>query len=83
MLLVKGPSGTATVTERYSMGGVCGREEDIDVASETSQGREGVGMVGVDVTRGWSVWKAAWSWRRERAWTREMEVGRGVSVARV
>jgi hypothetical protein len=82
--LVNGPIGTAIVTQRYSIVGLLGKEDEIVLASVTShEGSGGGEMMGEDRTRGWRVWKAGWSWRRERADVRSVVVGRGVSVARV
>jgi hypothetical protein len=72
------------VTQRYSIGGSPGTEDKIELASETShEGEGGGGIMGKERTSGWRVWKAGWSWRRERAEARSVVVGRGVSVARV
>jgi hypothetical protein len=47
------------VTQRYSVVGLLDKEVDIELASETShEGEGGGGMMGLDRTRGWRVWKA-------------------------
>jgi len=72
------------VTQRYSIAGLLGKEEEMDVASVTShEGEAGGGIMGEERTRGWRDWKVGWSWRMERADARVVVLGRGVEVARV
>ena len=78
MLLVKGPMGTATVTERYSTAELLDSARLL--ASVTSHEEGGSGITMFSIKRGWSPWKEGWSWSRARADLMSTEAGRGVSV---